>query len=118
MTTTIFRTIIGRLDHELIKNNQNVVLLLDNAPAHDDKLTFGNVKMFFFFLLSNTTAHYQPLDAGIIADFKNHYRMTQYRHALIKYSTLGRNKERILASGSFEAKQKPFFWIDQLQATN
>ena len=49
MTTTIFRTIIGRLDHELIKNNQNVVLLLDNAPAHDDKLTFGNVKMFFFF---------------------------------------------------------------------
>jgi hypothetical protein len=70
------------------------------------------------FLPPNLTVHYQPLDAGIIANFKNHYRMTQYRHAAIKYSSLERNKERIQASGSSEAKQKPYFWIDQLQAMN
>ena len=116
MTTPIFRKIIGRFNHEMVKSNRNVVLLLDNAPVHDDKLTFSNVKMVF--LPPNSTAHYQPLDAGIIANFKNHYRMTQYRHAAIKYSSLERNKERIQASGSSEAKQKPYFWIDQLQAMN
>ncbi|KAG2204519.1 hypothetical protein INT46_000272 [Mucor plumbeus] len=75
MTTPIFRKIIGRFNYEMIKSNRNVVLLLDNAPVHDDKLTFSNVKMVF--LPPNSTAHYQPLDAGIIANFKNHYRMTQ-----------------------------------------
>ena len=75
--------------------------------------------MMVFSLPPNSTTHYyQPLDAGIIANFKNHYRMTQCRHATIKYSSLERNRERIQASRSSEAKQKPYFWIDQLQAMN
>ena len=83
MTTPIFCKIIGHLNQYMVKSNRNVVLLLDSANVHDNILIFSNVKMVF--LAQNSAAQYQPLDASIIANLKNHYRMTQYRHAAIKY---------------------------------
>ncbi|XP_069101478.1 tigger transposable element-derived protein 6-like [Argopecten irradians] len=50
---------------------------MDNAPSHAiPKLS--NVKVHF--LPPTTTSHLQPLDAGIIQNFKSHYRKKQLAH--------------------------------------
>ncbi|XP_064414835.1 jerky protein homolog-like [Latimeria chalumnae] len=55
---------------------EKAVLLLDNCPAHPPaeslKTSDGNIK--FFYLPKNTTSKIQPLDQGIIANFKKAYR--------------------------------------------
>ena len=51
---------------------RHVVVILDNASSHDDTNNYSNTK--FLFLPPNTTAKYQPLDAGIIQNFKALYK--------------------------------------------
>lgn len=50
--------------------NRTILLLADNAPTHllDETIQLSNVNVHF--LPPNTTAHLQPLDAGIINSFK------------------------------------------------
>ncbi len=83
MNRVYFRQIMGRFNNRMKKENRNVALMLDNAPVHDRDLTYSNVKLVF--LPPNTTSHYQPLDAGIIADFKCWYRKLQYKYVAIKH---------------------------------
>ncbi|CEP09176.1 hypothetical protein [Parasitella parasitica] len=103
---------------QMIREGRNVLLLLDNAPVHDSSFILSNVKLLF--LPPNTTSHTQPLDAGIIANFKNHYRNLQYENVSIKYSTLKdgieSNDQGPSTSTTLSDKVKPFYWISQLQA--
>lgn len=50
------------------------VLTLDNAPCHPsvEKLTQGHIKAYYY--PPNTTSILQPLDQGIIENWKRHYR--------------------------------------------
>ncbi|GBC35801.2 tigger transposable element-derived protein 6-like [Rhizophagus irregularis DAOM 181602=DAOM 197198] len=77
------RTIKTLSDHYIsgtkkLKNRITVVLICnanaDNAPTHllDETIQLSNIKVYF--LPPNTTAHLQPLDAGIINSFKAQYR--------------------------------------------
>jgi hypothetical protein len=52
------------------RQNRNILLLADNTPTHlmDETVLLSNIKVHF--LPPNTTAHLQPLDAGIINSFK------------------------------------------------
>lgn len=52
------------------------ILLLDNCPAHapDLSLVSGDRKIKVYYLPKNTTAKIQPLDQGIITNFKIKYR--------------------------------------------
>ena len=61
--------------------NQNVLLFLDKAPMHPENLVgkYSNIKIVF---LPNTTLRLQPLDAGIIKNFKVKYRKKLLRHVL------------------------------------
>ena len=61
---------------------EEVLLLMDNAPSH--KLEQGIVLKCTrtLFLPPNTTTHLQPMDAGIIANFKHHYKKLATRAQL------------------------------------
>lgn len=71
MTADIMTTWLHKFDTKMKKQNRKVVLFLDNATSHS-KIALDNVKLIF--LPPNTTSHCQPLDQGIIQNFKMIYR--------------------------------------------
>ena len=78
MTGIIFQDWLLKFDKQMRLENRHVILLLDNAPSHqlpDVELTNVSIE----FLPPNTTAFLQPLDAGIIRNWKLKYR-TQQMH--------------------------------------
>jgi len=78
MTGILFQQYLKQFDHYV---GRPVILLLDNAPSHVwTDLTLQNVKILS--LPPNTTSKLQPLDAGIIAAFKRHYRRRQIEWGL------------------------------------
>ena len=82
MTTDIMTSILSSLNRRLIRKNRHILLLLDNATSHDSNLKdkFSNIKIVF--LPKNTTSKLQPLDAGVIKNFKVHYRRLLLQHTL------------------------------------
>ncbi|XP_048248519.1 tigger transposable element-derived protein 6-like [Haliotis rufescens] len=76
MTSLIFKAWLLILDRQMRLERRHVILLLDNAPSHATVDT-TNVKCHF--LPPNTTVHIQPLDAGIIKNFKLYYKKQQMK---------------------------------------
>ncbi|KAF0684591.1 Aste57867_23445 [Aphanomyces stellatus] len=75
ITCAIFRKWLDSFNEMMRAENRRVLLLLDNASSHTSDqahTNLSNVKVLF--LPPNTTAHLQPLDAGIIRSFKAHLR--------------------------------------------
>lgn len=56
----------------MIKQNRKIILFIDNCSAHNDLPSLKNINVKF--LPPNTTSKLQPLDAGIIQNFKVFYR--------------------------------------------
>ncbi|XP_054729383.1 tigger transposable element-derived protein 1-like [Anastrepha obliqua] len=63
-----------------------VILLIDNAPGHPH-IEHANVEIVF--LPPNTTSILQPLDQGIICNFKKHYLKFTFQHILDKIENEG-----------------------------
>lgn len=65
---------------------EKVILFLDNVSSHSPDFVgkFSNIKVVF--LPKNTTSRLQPLDAGIIKNFKSYYRKLIVKHALSNIS--------------------------------
>ena len=84
MTGDILEAILTKLNRRLSSSNRNILLLMDNAGCHPDDLPrkFSNIKVCF--LPANTTSTLQPLDLGIIQNFKVHYRRYFLRYVLSK----------------------------------
>ena len=84
MTGEILEDILRKLNRRLCSTNRNVLLLMDNAGCHPEDLSekFSNIKICF--LPPNTTSTLQPLDLGIIQNFKVHYRRYFLRYVLSK----------------------------------
>ena len=80
MNTDIMVKVLSMLDAKMKSQNRNVILFIDNAPCHppDLKGKFSNINVCF--LPKNTTSRLQPLDAGIIQNFK-----VKYRKLLLKF---------------------------------
>ncbi|XP_060844196.1 tigger transposable element-derived protein 6-like [Rhopalosiphum padi] len=70
--------------------NRKIILFLDNASSHPDTLNLKNIKLIF--LPPNTTSICQPLDQGIIKNFKVHYRQRLLRHILSRVDQNVENK--------------------------
>ncbi|KAH9085154.1 hypothetical protein LEN26_020613 [Aphanomyces euteiches] len=68
MTADLFLQYIQRFNSSMKLKGRRVLLLLDNAPVHAE-IDLENTKLLF--LPPNTTAGTQPLDAGIIKNFKS-----------------------------------------------
>ncbi|KAL7326228.1 hypothetical protein PS15p_212320 [Mucor circinelloides] len=83
MTTEVFRKYIKRLNSSSIYAKRKVAILVDKASVHKLTEEFSNIKLIF--LPANTTSKLQPLDAGIIANLKAHFRYHQYFRAANKH---------------------------------
>lgn len=82
MTGVLFREWLQSVDQKMKSKFRKILLLLDNAPSHGlAGLELQNVEVLM--LPPNTTSKIQPMDAGIIAAFKRHYRRFQMNHALM-----------------------------------
>lgn len=71
MTLDIMSTWLKKFDSRMKREKRSVILFLDNATSHP-KIALENVKLIF--LPPNTTSYCQPLDQGIIQNFKVIYR--------------------------------------------
>ena len=72
MTSDIFSKWIKKVDRTMRIQGRKIVLLVDNCSAHPHCDDLQNVKLVF--LPPNTTSLLQPMDQGIIQNFKHHYR--------------------------------------------
>ena len=73
MTSEIFKIEIMKWDSELRRDLRNIILLIDNCSAHPNINEFlTNIKLVF--LPPNTTSILQPMDSGVILNFKVNYR--------------------------------------------
>ena len=84
MDGKILESILTKLNHRLSSSSRSIILLMDNAGCHpeDLKTKFSNIKVCF--LPANTTLKLQPLDLGLILNFKVHYRYLFLRYILAK----------------------------------
>jgi hypothetical protein len=81
MTREVFHGWLVGINTRFRADNRKVLLLVDNCSAHrTGDLSLSNVNVHF--LPPNTTAHLQPLDAGIIRAFKAHYRARLLAHVI------------------------------------
>lgn len=71
MTSKIFTTYMKTLNLQMKRRKKKILLILDNFSGHP-ALNLSNIE--FMFLPPNTTSILQPLDLGIIKNFKHYYR--------------------------------------------
>lgn len=74
MTSVIFEKWLLRLEKRFASQNRNVLLFIDNCPAHPKHLEvrLSHIKIAYF--PPNMTSVLQPMDQGIIKNLKQHYR--------------------------------------------
>lgn len=70
MQVSIWNDYIKKLDTKMRRQNQKIILLVDNAPTHALYETTRLTNITIQSLPPNTTAHLQPCDQGIINSFK------------------------------------------------
>ena len=98
MNSDIMFDVLTKTNRKLAQQKRNVVLFLDYVSSHPPELSkkFSRIKVIF--LPKNTTSHVQPLDAGIIKNFKVQYRELLVAHTLAQIDgsslTLRRVKDR------------------------
>jgi len=80
MTKDFFSEWLHSVDASMRKQKRKILLFIDNCTAHGDIPTLRNVNINF--LPANTTSVLQPLDQGIIRNFKVHYRRQVVEHII------------------------------------
>ena len=83
MTGDIFKKWLMKLDHKFLRDGKKIALVLDNATCHppDLQLVLKSIKLVF--LPPNTTSVVQPMDQGIICNFKIKFK-NMYTQALVE----------------------------------
>lgn len=83
MTCSLFEEFLRYFDNKMGSQCRSVLLFLDNCAAHPRDPSFlRNVKPVFF--PANTTSHLQPLDAGVIKNFKHSCRKSIVKRCLAR----------------------------------
>jgi hypothetical protein len=92
----IWESWLYRINCIFRSEDRKILLLVDNAPSHtknsfndeesaetdvtEESLGLSNIRVEY--LPPNTTAHLQPMDAGIIRSFKSKYKHHYCRHII------------------------------------
>ena len=76
--------VLLKINNQLRSQSCSIVLLMDNSGCHSLDLSgkYSNIKILF--LPPNTTSVLQPLDLGIIKNFKVHFHKLLMHHVLAK----------------------------------
>ena len=84
MSSEILDEVLSAFNQKMKANDCSILLLMDNAGCHPEYLKekYSHIKIVF--LPPNTTSKLQPLDLGIIQNFKVHYRHLLLRFILAK----------------------------------
>jgi len=74
MTSKLFSEWLVKINKQFLQQNRKILLFLDNFSGHytENNRNLTNIKIIYF--PPNCTSKLQPLDAGIIANFKLRYR--------------------------------------------
>ncbi|GFY35453.1 tigger transposable element-derived protein 6 [Trichonephila clavipes] len=72
MTTELFNEWLVSLNSDMKREKRQILLFLDNCTVHNNAPPLSNVKLQFS--PPNSTSKLQPLDQGIIHNFKTFYR--------------------------------------------
>lgn len=72
MTTDLFADWLKKVDANMKAQKRKIVLFVDNCSAHNNMPELDYVKLLY--LPANTTSKLQPMDQGVINNFKVHYR--------------------------------------------
>ena len=72
MDTHIMTVFLEKLYRKMKRAKRKIVLFLDNATCHPSDIKLSNIKLVFF--PANTSSVCQPLDLGVIKNFKVLYR--------------------------------------------
>lgn len=72
MTKSIFTDFMIKFNSRIKAEKRKVLVILDNFSGHDEHLKLSNIEMVY--LPPNCTSILQPLDLGIIKNFKHYYR--------------------------------------------
>lgn len=74
MTSEIFEEYLIEWDLRLQSEGRQIVAFVDNCPSHPKSLQSKLNSINLQFLPPNTTSVIQPMDSGVIANLKRHYR--------------------------------------------
>ena len=87
MTGEILESVLSSFNLKVRSQNRFILLLLDNAGCHPITLQgkYSNIKIVF--LPPNTTSKLQPLDLGIICNFKTRYCRLFLQHVIARMDT-------------------------------
>ena len=74
MASEIMDSVLTKINRKMAPAKRNILFFMHNAPCHLENfvVSYSNIKVVF--LPKNTTSRLQPLDAGIIRNFKVKYR--------------------------------------------
>ena len=108
MTGYIFKKILNEWNDELKLKGRRVLLLVDNFSGHADE-GYSNIQVEF--LPPNTTSKVQPMDLGIIANFKRIFKVLRndddHHHSI---SNLTMNQCFELATRAMVMIKPATFW--------
>lgn len=80
MTSDTWTNWLKKVDNLMRCKKRQIVILCDNCAAHSSDVRLTNIKLVY--LAPNTTSLIQPMDQGIIANFKRHYRSLVLWHLI------------------------------------
>ena len=84
MTSEVMEAALARFNRKLVFEDTKVILFLDNSTCHPEHIIGQFSKIKIIFLSKNTTSRLQPLDAGIIQNFKVKYRKRLVKYVLVR----------------------------------
>ena len=86
MTGDIFIQYLQKMDALFRRQQRHVCFILDNCPAHPRKVS-GLTNIELHFLPPNATSRNQPMDAGLIKNFKMGYRKKLIEKRILAFDT-------------------------------